>query len=167
MNMLLPAILILAIGGPLSFALARISIRLQQDPSLAALSSVLIFWHLIALRAGGAPLASAALLLIGVSALIILAQWLRGEGVTGTLAQGGLASLAIGGLALAAVITAISLEQAFLFFISFGVACLSGRYAAFRARGSVSMGKSGLPALVMLGVWLIVRGAAAMIAALQ
>lgn len=164
MNVLLPYLLILLLGGPLSFALARIALRLQQDPSLAALASVLIFWHLIALREGEAPLASAVLLLSGVSALISFAQWLQGEGVSGRLAQWGLPALAFGLLAIAAVQPALSLEQGLLFCLSFGVACATAWYAAFRARHAAFLDKTGLSAL---GLWLILRVAVAMIAALE
>jgi hypothetical protein len=167
MNGLVPVFLILLLGGPLSFALARISIRLQQDPSLAALASALIFWHLIALREGEAPLASAVLLLIGVSALNIFTQWLQSEGVTGRLVLWGLSALAFALLALAAILPELSLEQALLFCLGYGVACAAAWYAAFRARRLESIGIMGLPALGLMGLWLILRMAAAMIAALQ
>jgi hypothetical protein len=167
MNGLLPVFLILLLGGPLSFALARISIRLHQDPSLAALASALIFWHLIALREGEAPIASAVLLLIGVSALNIFTQWLQSEGATGRLVLWGLSSLGLGLLALAIILPELNLEQAILFCFGYGVACAAAWYAAFRARRLESIGKTGLPALGLMGLWLILHTAAAMIAALE
>ena len=167
MNGLMPVILILVLGGPLSFAMARISLRLQQDPSLAALASVQILWHLIALREGEALLASGVLLLAGVSALIIFTQWLHSEGVAGRLALWILSVLALGLLAIATILPVLSLEQALLFCLSLGVACDTAWYAAFRAQRLASIGKTGLLALGLMGLWLILRAAAAVIAALE
>jgi len=167
MNSLLLISIIILAGGPLSFALARIAMRLKQEPSLAALASVLIFWQLIALSAGRAPLASAVMLLIGVSALLILIQWLQGEAVLGRLARQGLLVLAGLALAIAATYPLLSLDQVLVFASSFMVAA-AGTWCALRwARNPVSLGKSGLPALGLIALWLIVRATASFIAAME
>jgi hypothetical protein len=167
MNSLLLIFIIILAGGPLSFALARIAIRLQQEPSLAALASVLIFWQLIALSAGRAPLASAVMLLIGISALLILIQWLQGEAALGARTKWAMLILAGLGLAIAAAYPVLSLDQILVFSSGLGVAA-AGTWCALRwARSPVSLGKSGLPALGLIALWLIVRATASFIAAME
>ena len=167
MNALWPLTLIIFLGGPLAFALARIAIRLQQDLPLAVLASLLIFWHMLALWQGEALLASAVMLLIGVSGLLIVSQWLQKEGVAGRLIKWGLPVLAFFGLALAMSLPVLNLDQALQFLVSYGVACAAAACANFWARHPVPIGKSGLPALGVMGAWLIVRMAVSMIAALD
>ncbi len=167
MNSLLLILLIILVGGPLSFALARIAIRLQQEPSLAALASVLIFWQLIALSAGRAPLASAVMLLIGVSALLVLIQWLQREAALGWLAHWGLRILAGLAWAIAATYPVLPLDQA-LSFSSGLIAAAAGTWCSIHwARSPVTLGKSALSALGLIGLWLIVRVAASFIAAIE
>ncbi len=167
MNSLLLMAVIILVGGPLAFALSRIAIRLRQAPSLAALASVLICWQMIALTAGRAALASSVMLLIGASAIIILVQWLRHEGALGGLARAGL--LILTGIAWAIAVTypVLRLEQALVFSGSFLTAAAGTWFALRWARNPVSLGKSGLPALGLLGLWLIVRVAASFIAAAE
>lgn len=167
MNSLVVAPLIILAGGAISFALARIAIRLQQEPGLAALASVLIFWHLIALSVGRAPLASAVMMLIAISALLILIQWLQNELALGAWAHWGLRALA--GLALAMVVSfpLLSLDQT-VFFASGLIAAAAGTGCALHwARSPVAVGKSGLPALALILLWLIVRATASFIAAME
>lgn len=167
MNSLLLLSIIILAGGPLSFALARIAIRLQQEPSLAALASVLIFWQLIALSAGRAPLASAVMLLIGISALLILIQWLQSAAALGARAHWALLILAGLALAIAAAYPLLSLDQV-LAFASGLMAAAAGTWCALHwARSPVSLGKSGLPALGLMALWLIVRGVASFIAGME
>lgn len=167
MNALWPLALIIFLGGPLAFALARIAVRLQQDLALAALASLLIFWHLLALWQGEALLASAVMLLIGVSALLTMSRWLQKEGVVGGPIKWGLPAVALAGLAVAMGLPVLNHDQAVLFLVGFGVAGASAVCAAFWARHPVSIGKTGLPALGLMGAWLIARMAASVIAALE
>ncbi len=167
MSTLLLILLILLVGGPLSFALARIAIRLQQEPGLAALTSVLIFWQLIALTAGRAALASSMMLLIGVSALLILTHWLLSVSVLGAWVRWGLFVLAGLAWAMAATYPILQPVQALAFSASFIAAAAGTGCAIYWARTPVSLGKLGLPALGLLGLWLIVRAAASFVAAVQ
>ena len=167
MNSLVLICLILLVGGPLSFALARIAIRLQQESSLAALASVLIFWQLIALSVGRAPLASAVMLLIGVSALLILIQWLQSGAALGARAHWALLILAGLAWAIAATYPVLPLDQILVFSSGLGVAAAGTWCALHWARNPVSLGKSGLPALGLIALWLIVRATASFIAAME
>ncbi len=167
MNALLLIPLIILAGGALSFALARIAIRLQREPGLAALASVLIIWHLIALSMGRAPLASAVMLLVGISALLILVQWLQNEAVLGAWAHWGLRILV--GLALAIAVTypVLSLDQTLYFAGGLMAGAAGTGFAMHWARSPVSLGKSGLPALGLMALWLIVRAVASFIAGME
>lgn len=167
MNSLLLIFIIILVGGPLSFSLVRIAIRLQQEPSLAALASVLIFWQLIALSAGRAPLASAVMLLMGMSALLILIQWLQNEAALGEGARRVLLALAGIVWAIAAVFPVLPLDQILVFSTALGVGAAATGCALRWARGPVSLGKSGLPALALIALWLIVRGVASFIAGME
>ncbi|MEQ1890392.1 MAG: hypothetical protein ABL951_14625 [Alphaproteobacteria bacterium] len=165
-DLILGAFIVLA-AAPLSFALARIAIRLQQEPGLAALASVLISWQLIALSAGRAPLASSVLLVIAVSGLLLLIQWLQRDAAPGLRVLWALRGLAGFGWALAASFPVLSPGQVLAFSGSLGVAA-AGTWCAIRwARSPVSLGKSGLAALGLAGLWLIVRGGASFIAAMD
>ncbi len=166
MNDLLLITLIIVTGGPLSFALARIAIRLHQAPGLAALTSVLIFWQMTALWDGGAELASAVMLLISVSALLILIQWLRSAAALAGLAHWALLILAGSGFALAATWPLLNPAQALIFCVGYVVPAGAARCAIRWARSPVQWGQSGLPAYGLMGLWLAVRIAASLIAAL-
>ena len=157
-------LMLMLMGGALAFALARIAIRLQQEPGLAALAGVMIFWQMIILWDGRAALASSVLLLDIACVLLILVRWLHHERVLG---RGGaiglllLAGLAWGGALLFASVTR---GQALLFSVSF-MAMTAGAAIAWRgARIRVSFGGSGLAALGLIGIWLIVHSAASYIA---
>lgn len=167
MNALLLIPLIILAGGALSFALARIAIRLQREPGLAALASVLIIWHLIALSMGRAPLASAVMLLIGISALLILIQWLQNEAALGARAYWGLRILAGLALAIAATYPILSPNQIMFFASGLMAAAFGTGCALYWARSPVSLGKSGLPALGLIAFWLIVRATASFIAGME
>ncbi len=166
MNSLALIGLIVLVGGPLSFSLARIAIRLQQEPVLAALASVLIFWQLIALSVGRAPLAGAVMLLIGMSALLILIHWLQNEAALDAGLHRGLLVLAGGAWSIAAAFPVLSLHQILVFCSAIGVAAAATACALYWARSPVSLGKSGLPALGLIVLWLIVRAIASFIAAM-
>jgi len=156
--------ILILISGVLSFALARIAIRLQQEPGLAALAGVMIFWQMLILWDGQAALASSVLLLDSACVLLIVVQWLRQEQVLGRRAGIGLrllAGLAWGG---ALLFPSVAWDQALLFLVSF-MAAMAGAAIAWRgARSRVSYGKSGLAALGLMGIWLIVHGVVTCIA---
>ncbi len=167
MNDLILVSSIVLAGAPLSFALARIAIRLQQEPGLAALASVLILWQLIALSAGRAPLAVAVLLLIAVSGLLLLSQWLQRVATPGLRTQWALRGLAGIGWALAVTFPVLSPGQTLAFSGGLGVAAAGTLCAVRLARSPVFFGKSGLAALGLAGLWLFARAAASFIAAMD
>lgn len=164
MNSLALIPFILLAGGVLAFALARIAIRLQQAPGLAALTSVMICWQLIVLMAGRAPLASSVLLLISACALLIVARWLKFEAALGRGMHAMLLALAALLWAGAATFPLLTPGQILAFFCTL-LACAGGAYIAQRrARTPVSQGAPGLAPLILIGLWLIVRSAVSAIA---
>lgn len=156
---------ILLAGGGISFALARIAIRLQQPPGLAALAGVLICWQGIALAVGRAPLAIAILLLIVSTSLSALAQWLRRESQLN-------AGTALGGYILAGVIWAaaamfpvLSPMQIAAFSAAWFASAAAPWIAMVKARTRVAAASAGLGPLAMLALWLLIRATSSMIAA--
>lgn len=164
-SFLIPVVLIL--GGLLSFALARIAIRLQQAPSLAALASALIMWQLVALIEGQAALASAVLLLIGACGLLVLTQWLTRLAALGGKARWILPVLA--GMAWVGAVTfpLLRLELALIFLSAFAAAAGGALVSLRLSRRPVSLGNMGLSAFGLIGLWLLARSAASVIAGLD
>jgi hypothetical protein len=165
MNMFWTMGFILLAGGGISFALARIAIRLQQPPGLAALAGVLICWQGVALMAGRAPLASAILLLMVAAGLYALVQWL--SEASQLKARTALAGYIFAGLflGLPLVFPVLTLEQFTAFSVAWFAAAAATLIASLKARIPVILLSPGLVPLTMLMIWLLVRGAVSLIAA--
>lgn len=164
-SFLIPIVLIL--GGLMSFALARIAIRLQQAPSLAALASALIMWQLVALMEGQAALASSVLLLIGAGGLLVLTQWLTRLAALEGKARWIL--LVLVGMAWVGAITfpPLRLELALIFLSAFAASAGGALMSLRLSRRPVSLGNIGLSAFGLIGLWLLARSAASVIAGLD
>ena len=154
--------LIFFAGGTLSFALTRIALRLQQQPGRAAVAGVLTLWQMIALGIGRAPLASAVMLLILGSAILMLSQWLHREGVLTARARRGLYALGAAAWAMAASFPALTPDQTLAFACAFIAAITGAWLATHTARNPVALGKLWL---LPPGLWLLIRGVASCIAA--
>lgn len=156
---------ILLAGGALSFALARIAIRLHQPPGLAALAGVLICWQGITLDIGRAPLALAMLLLVVSASLYALVQWLREE--SQLKAGTALAGYVLAGLiwGAAAMFPVLSPRQIAAFSMAWVAAAGATWIATVKARIPITPTSAGLVPLAMLVFWLLVRGMSSLIAA--
>lgn len=165
MNILFAISLTFSIGGALSFALARIALRLQQPPGLAALAGVLIGWQGITLYIGCAPLALAMLLLVVSASLYALVQWL--SETSQLKARTAFAGYVFSGLPLGASIClpVLTLEQFTAFSVGWFAAVAATWIASARARMPITLLSPGLVPLTMLMIWLLARGAVSWIAA--
>lgn len=152
--------LFLLIAAPLSFAVTRIAIRLQQQPGLAALTSALICWQGIALAVGRAPLAGAMALLIAACVVLALVQWLN-QTVSLKLWLCA-ALLALTGVLWgnATLFPLLRKDQALGFLAALLLVALGAGIAVSRARAPVPEGGAGLGPLVLLALWLAIRSAA-------
>lgn len=155
------SLIILLVSTPLAlalaFGLARIAIRLQQPPGIAALAGVMICWQMIALVAGRTPLASSMMLLIIGVSLITLIQWLRAnQRLQGATGWGGYA-LAVFLPALAAMFPDLTATEALAFALTFGLTLFGVFMAVARARSPAPIGWLGIPSMLLLGLWLVVR----------
>lgn len=157
MNLILLMLILTPLVLLLAFALARIAIRLQQPPGLAALAAIMICWQAIAMAVGRTPLASSVTLLIAGAASIVLLQWLRAgrllAGATGWAAYSAATLLA----ALAMTFPVLSPSEALAFSLTFGASLAGVWLAMARSRAPAPPGWLGVPSLVGLGLWLAVR----------
>lgn len=155
--------LVIFLAAPLAFAIARIAIRLQQPPGLAALGGALICWQLIALAAGTAPLAIAMALLFAAASLLALTEWLQRITKMGRMIRGTLLALTGVLFGYAALLPALSTFQALAFAATLSGVAAGAAVAIYKARAPIAAGSAGQGPLALLAAWLLIRALASFI----